>query len=184
MPVYVVFNEQGSKETIFTQVLLSPIVLDFTLLGIAKRILGDNRDKMPLLLVLLDGAAKFAMDLAPLLSMPLTIEYLKLKSHKSQIGERESLRLVGEIPVMEGRHVIILDDICDTGDTFKEATRIALDQGALDVLTCSLLLRQNSKMVPNYYGQLLQHSKWVYGYGMDYGDGQLRHLPFVGYTEE
>jgi hypoxanthine phosphoribosyltransferase len=90
------------------------------------------------------------------------------------------------LPDVEGRHVLILDDILDTGLTLKAVKeRLIREGGAAGVKTCVLLSKKKDRSVEveaDYTGFEIQN-EFVVGYGLDY-DGRYRNLPFIGVLKD
>ena len=87
----------------------------------------------------------------------------------------------GLLPEIRGRHILLLDDILDTGATLSQVTAHLRGLGAASIKTCVLLRkigRQEVHLEPNYVGFEIP-DKFVIGYGLDYND-EYRNLPYIG----
>lgn len=133
-------------------------------------------------IVLLKGAFVFAADLLRRIPRPLEIECLNVASYH---GGTESSGVVKfldhSLPDVKGRHVLLLDDILDTGRTLKAVSERLLQEGCAAVHTGVLLAKDRPReedVQADYVGFEIG-DEFVVGYGLDY-KGRYRNLPFVG----
>jgi len=157
---------------------------------IAKRIsdLGATISKdydglNPVLMVILKGSFMFASDLSRALSTPHELEFIRAKSYEGteSTGEVEVQGL--ESVSLKGKHVIVIEDIVDTGLTLTSLYKSFEGAGVASIKTCSFLEKETvrrKEQVPkiDYYAFKVP-DKFVIGYGLDF-DQKFRHLPFVG----
>lgn len=136
-----------------------------------------------LALVILEGAKYFAADLLKEIDFPLDVEFVKASSY---LGGTESTGTVNlenadALPQkIAGKHVLIIDDIYDTGRTLSKLVKWAKDCGAADVKTCILLEKEITHDVEldiDFLGTTVE-DVFVIGYGLDYNH-QHRELPFI-----
>jgi hypoxanthine phosphoribosyltransferase len=132
--------------------------------------------------ILLKGALVFASDLLRRMERPLEIECLNVASYH---GGTESSGTVDfldrHFPEVRGRHVLLLDDILDTGRTLHAVANRLREEGAAKVLTAVLLAKNKSRaeaISADYTGFEID-DEFVVGYGLDYR-GRYRNLPYVG----
>lgn len=161
---------------------------------LGEEISGDYAGKSLLLIGVLKGAAVFLADLLRCIEVPADYEFVSISSYGS--GTSPS----GEVNVLSGvnaslkeRHVLIVEDIVDTGWTLR-MSRLAetiLDQGALSVKVCALLDKPSRREVDvsiDYRGFVIDNH-FVVGYGLDW-NGCYRNLSYIGvlrpeiYTEK
>ena len=141
----------------------------------------------PLTIVgILTGSVVLMADIIRLLEMPLRVGVLQARSYHGATTTRGPLIINDELmPDIEGREVLLLDDIFDTGHTLKEVeTRIRRFHPA-DVRSAVLLYkegRQEVKMVPDFVGFKIPN-EFVVGYGLDYEDA-YRNLPYLAALDE
>ncbi len=133
-------------------------------------------------IVLLKGAFVFAADLLRRIPRPLEIECLNVASYH---GGTESSGVVKfldhSLPDVKGRHVLLLDDILDTGRTLKAVSERLRQEGCTAVHTGVLLAKdrpREEEVQADYIGFEIG-DEFVVGYGLDY-KGRYRNLPFVG----
>jgi len=134
----------------------------------------------------LKGAVVFATDLIRHLNMPLKIEFIRLSSYGSSTTTSGKVNAVDiKLPDLNGKNVLIIEDIVDTGLTAKFLVDfIHMNFHVKTLKFCSLLDKKITRKVdiePDYYCFDVD-DKFVVGYGLDY-DGYYRNLPYIGYKE-
>ena len=135
----------------------------------------------------LKGAVMFAVDLVKHLDMPLKMEFIRLSSYNGGTKSSGKVNAVDiSLPDLNGKNVLIVEDIVDTGLTAK----FLLDFLNCNFHTkstkfCSLLdkkITRQTDVEPDYYGFEVD-DKFLVGYGLDY-DGYYRNLTYIGYIEK
>ncbi len=151
---------------------------------LARRLEEDYRNRTPLLLVgVLTGAWIFLADLVRQLSLPVECDFLRASSYGD--SHESSGRVEFLIPPsleLEGRHVVVVEDLMDTGYSVQAIRRELLMRNPLSLAFLVLLDKPSRREVEesaDYVGFVIP-DRFVVGYGMDYG-GRFRHLPHVGY---
>lgn len=145
---------------------------------LAAEIVRDHADEELAVLALLDGAFVFVADLVRHLDLPgLRVHFVRAASYGGRTTSAGRVEL-GKIPDLDGRTVLIVDDILDTGRTLAAVCRAIV--GAAQVKTCVLLDKPTRRepeglQVADYIGFTVP-DVFVVGYGLDW-DGRLRHLP-------
>jgi len=134
----------------------------------------------------LKGAVIFATDLVRYLNMPLQMEFIRLSSYGSSTTTSGKVNAVDiKLPDLNGKNVLIIEDIVDTGLTAKFLVDfINMNFNVKTLKFCSLLDKKITRKVdiePDYYCFEVD-DKFVVGYGLDY-DGLYRNLPYIGYKE-
>ena len=135
----------------------------------------------------LKGAVMFAVDLVKHLEMPLKMEFIRLSSHNGGTKTSGKVNAVDiSLPDLNGKNVLIIEDIVDTGLTAKFLTDfIQCNFHTKTTKFCSLLDKKITRVTdiePDYYGFEVD-DKFLVGYGLDY-DGLFRNLRFIGYVEK
>ena len=134
----------------------------------------------------LKGAVMFATDLVKCLDMPLQMEFIRLSSYGSGTVSSGKVHAVDiALPDLNGKNVLIIEDIVDTGLTAKFLLDF-IDSNFTTKSTkfCSLLdkkITRKTDIEPDYYGFEVD-DKFVVGYGLDY-DGYFRNLRYIAYKE-
>ena len=134
----------------------------------------------------LKGAVMFAVDLIKHLDMPLKLEFIRLSSYGHGFKSSGKVNAVDiSLPDLNGKNVLIVEDIIDTGLTAKFLLDfIDLNFKTKSTKFCSLLDKKVSRQTDvdaDYHGFIIDN-KFVVGYGLDYM-GFYRNLPYIGYVE-
>jgi hypoxanthine phosphoribosyltransferase len=171
----------GHREDV-DRVLIDEKVIEKRLDTMAEEIDREFPAGPILAIVLLKGAFVFAADLLRRIPRPLEIECLNVASYHGGTESSGSVKFLDHVlPDVKGRHVLLLDDILDTGRTLKAvADRLMLD-GCAAVHTGVLLAKDKVRaedVQADYVGFEIG-DEFVVGYGLDY-QGLYRNLPFVG----
>lgn len=135
------------------------------------------------LVCILKGGAPFACELAKRLSVPVVMDFMQASSYGASTTTSGEVKLVKDLDMdIKGKHVLIAEDIIDTGTTLAAITQILKDRGAADVRICTLLdkpaRRIHKKIEADYCGFSVPDS-FVVGMGLDY-DQKYRNLPYIG----
>ena len=164
---------------------LSEILLDQETIKTRVRELGlliarEFHNRSLCIAPLLDGGMIFAADLMREIDLPLTLLPLKASSYGAGTQSSGVITLPWGIPsAVEGKEILLVDDILDTGKTLRTLGEQLLNAGALSVHTCVLLRKEYSKDLPADYIGFEIPDKFVVGYGLDLA-GQYRNLPHIG----
>ncbi len=132
----------------------------------------------------LKGAVLFATDLIRELNMPIKIEFIRLSSYGGETTTSGKVNAVDiKLPDLNGKNVLIIEDIVDTGLTAKFLLDfMAINFHLKTIKFCTLLDKKVTRKVdisPDYYCFDID-DKFVVGYGLDY-DGYYRNLPYIAY---
>ena len=161
------------------EVLFTPGDIESAVARLAREIRQDYRDKNPVLLGILKGCFVFMADLVRALDIPLEIEFMSLSSYGPQRTESS-----GKIQVVQGlrgsvrgRHVVVVEDIVDTGVTGDFVLRYLRRRRPASVRVCALFDKAARRRVdvPIDYLGLSVPDRFVVGYGLDY-DERFRYL--------
>jgi hypoxanthine phosphoribosyltransferase len=148
---------------------------------LAQLIGPEYRDRPVTIVGVLTGSVMFLADLVRRLDIPLRIGLIQASSYRGATTTPGPLRIGAELLAeVRDRHVLLLDDILDTGQTLKQLVQHLHAQGALSVKVCVLLRkmgRQVHDVRVDYVGFDIP-DEFVVGYGLDYND-EYRQLPHV-----
>ncbi len=164
-------------------VLISEEEIQSRVLELAAEISRDYGDQDEIVLVgVLKGSFIFLADLSRRLSIPRTIEFIAVSSYGSGSRSTGAVRLVMDVRGnIEGKHVLIVEDIVDTGHTLKYLIGMLDSHRPASVKTCALVRKAERAEVDvdvDYLGFDIG-DEWVVGYGLDYAE-QNRTLPYIG----
>ncbi len=134
------------------------------------------------LLCVLKGSFVFAADLARAIPLPLRIDFLGLSSYGGKTESSGVVKITSDLSKpIEGAHVVICEDIIDTGLTMKYLLENLATRRPASVKICALLEKPSRAQVkvPIHHKGFVIDDHFVVGYGLDY-DERYRNLPFVG----
>ena len=156
------------------------------LVAMGRQIEADYRDKPLTIVAVLTGSLIALADLVRQIRIPLRIALLQASSYRGATTTATTL-VVNEAfaPDVNGRDVLLLDDILDTGQTLSALVRHISDRGAATVRTAVLLRKIGRQVIPiepDYCGFEIP-DVFVVGYGLDFND-EYRHLPYVGVLQQ
>ncbi|MCX7394853.1 MAG: hypoxanthine phosphoribosyltransferase [Planctomycetales bacterium] len=151
------------------------------------RLIGDDyRNKSLTVLGVLNGSIILVADLIRSVQVPHRVGFVHASSYGGPTTASGSLTIGWNLlPEIQGRHVLLIDDIFDTGKTLVRLTDTLQQQRPASLRTAVLLWKQGAsevQAVPDYFGFQIPN-KFVVGYGLDYGD-DYRHLSDVHVLEE
>lgn len=152
---------------------------------IAEQITKDYSGLRPLFLCVLTGAFPFAADLFRSVNIDTEISFIRLKSYEGTSTSGKVKEVMGLTENLEGRDVIVIEDIVDTGTTIKKLVEDLKAKGASSIKVASLLFKPGSLLhdvKPDYVGFSIP-SKFIIGFGLDL-DGLARNLRDIYVLEE
>lgn len=151
---------------------------------LGEQISNDYKGKNLKLIGVLRGCLPFMSDLVKNITIPCTLDYISVKSYQGT-ASTGVVTVKGNIPEVEGKDIIIVEDILDTGRTLNQVKKLFGDLGAASVSICVFLDKPEGRLVDikaDYIGDMVPN-KFVVGYGLDYNE-YYRNLPFVGVLKE
>ncbi|MCF8568252.1 hypoxanthine phosphoribosyltransferase [Alicyclobacillus tolerans] len=143
---------------------------------------ADYKGKSPLFICVLKGAVMFMVDLVKRVDIPLEMDFMATSSYGDSSKSSGVVRIMKDLdrPV-EGRHVVIIEDIVDTGLTLKYLRDVLIHRQASSVKIAALFDKKEGRQVDiaaDYSGFQVPN-EFIVGYGLDYAE-QYRNLPYVG----
>jgi hypoxanthine phosphoribosyltransferase len=164
------------------RVLIDEAVIERRLDSMAKEIEDDFPPGPIIVIILLKGALVFAADLLRRIPRELSIECLNVASYHGGLESSGQVDFLDRhFPEVKGMHVLLLDDILDTGRTLAAVAKRLEEEGASAVHTGVLLAKDKKRaeeVEADYVGFGIG-DEFVVGYGLDY-KGKYRNLPYVG----
>lgn len=131
---------------------------------------------------ILRGAVVFMSDIIRQIPWPLTIDFMAISSYGGSTASSGSVRILKDISeAIEGRHVLVVEDIVDTGLTLRSLLDILWARKPQSLAVCALLnkpSRRKAEVKVDFCGFEIP-DEFVVGYGLDFA-GQYRHLPYIG----
>lgn len=149
---------------------------------LGARIAADHAGKDPVLISILKGALPFLADLMRQVPISLSLDFLEVSSYGTATESSGVVRILKDLAQpIDGRHVLVVEDILDTGFTLRYVLEHLVDKKPASVKLCTLLDKPARRKIPiriDYRGFEIP-DRFVVGYGLDYGE-RYRNLPFIG----
>ena len=150
---------------------------------VGAEITRDYADKNPLVIAVLRGAVVFMADIMRAIECPLSIDFMAVSSYGDGVKSSGVVRIVKDLDTkIEGRHVIIVEDVLDSGLTLSYLVRMLKSRNPASIEIAAFLVKdiegKRPAVDPRYVGTHVP-DKFVVGYGLDYAE-RYRNLPFIG----
>jgi len=145
--------------------------------SVADSLNNDFKDKNPLFIVVLNGAFMFASDLLKLTNFDSNISFVKFASYEGDSSTGKVKQLIGFNEEVEGKDIVILEDIVDTGLTLSEIVSQLNELNPASIKIATLLYKPDAckaNLTLDYIGISIPND-FIVGYGLDY-DGRGRNL--------
>jgi hypoxanthine phosphoribosyltransferase len=169
-------------ENDLAEVLISSDEIQTRVRALGEQIAADYDGKKPILVGVLRGAIVFMVDLIRAMDIPLQVDFMAVSSYGSSTKSSGVVRILKDLDtVIEGRHVIIIEDIIDSGLTLKYVTEILWARHPASLRIVTLLDKPANRRVQidvDYVGFAIAN-KFVVGYGLDFAE-VYRNLPYIG----
>jgi hypoxanthine phosphoribosyltransferase len=163
-------------------ILVTPLAIKRRIARLAAQVNHDYASKDLMVVAIVNGALIFAADLLRQLSSPLRLDCLRASSYHDGTKAVHEPRIVDQMKLdVRNQHVLLVDDILDTGKTLAAVAGLIRSKGATSVRTCVLLDKKARRMVPfeaDYVGFEIPN-EFVVGYGLDFNE-RYRNLPCIG----
>jgi len=164
------------------EVLLTHEQIEARVGELGAQLAADYGDRDPVLVSVLKGSIIFLADLVRAMDIPLAIDLMEVSSYGAATESSGQVRILKDLSgSIEGRHVIVVEDIIDTGLTLNYLLRYLEDRGPASIRVCCLLdkpARRLASIEIDYRGFTIP-DRFVIGYGLDY-DERYRNLPYIG----
>ena len=163
-------------------VLLSEEEVDARIKEIGEQISRDYEGKEVHLICILKGSAFFTCELAKRISVPVELEFMSVSSYGSETKSSGVVKIVKDLDEpLNGKHVIVIEDIVDSGRTLSYLLAMLKDRGPESISLCTLLDKPERRVKPVelHYSGFSIPDAFVVGYGLDYAE-KYRNLPYIG----
>jgi hypoxanthine phosphoribosyltransferase len=164
------------------EVMISEEEIALRIAELGKAITQDFENEELVVICVLKGAFMFCSDLIKKINRPVRLEFISLSSYGDSTNSSGNVRLEMDITAnVEGKNVLIVEDIVDTGLTIKTLIEMLALRKPKSVKLASLLFKPvklKHKVGIDYLGFEIE-DKFVIGYGLDYA-GRYRELPYIG----
>ena len=167
------------------KVLFSAEEIKTRVAELGKILTEDYKNKNPLLICPLKGSIMFFSDIVREIKIPCEIDFMTVSSYNSNTVSSGEIKILKDLTEnINGRHVLIIEDIIDTGLTLYNLKKMLSSRNSESLKICTLLDKPSRRIADikgDYCGFVIP-DKFVVGYGMDLNE-KYRNLPFIGIYE-
>ena len=165
------------------EVLLSEEDIRGIVSRMGEQITADYADKNPLIVAVLRGAVVFTADLMRAIDCPLSVDFMAVSSYGEGAKSSGVVRIVKDLDTkIEGRNVLIVEDILDSGLTLSYLIDLLKGRGPASVEVAAFLVKdvagKTPAIEPRYVGTHVP-DEFIVGYGLDFAE-RYRNLPYIG----
>ena len=164
------------------RVMLTEEEVDIRIKEIGEQISRDYAGRQVHLVCVLKGGSFFMCELAKRITVPVSLDFMSVSSYGGDTKSSGVVRIVKDLDEpLQDKHVLVVEDIVDSGRTLSYLLDMLRDRGPKDVRLCTLLDKPDRRVVDvkvDYTGFEIP-DKFVVGYGLDY-DQKYRNLPYIG----
>jgi hypoxanthine phosphoribosyltransferase len=168
------------------EVLIDAETLQARIRELGEEINADYSGREILLLGVLKGAVFFMADLMRTITVPCEIDFMAISSYGASTDSSGVVRILKDLDInIEGRHVLVVEDIIDSGLTLSYLVRNLEAREPASLEICALLTKPDRREidVPVRYTGFEIPNRFVIGYGLDFAE-RYRNLPYVGVLDE
>ena len=166
-------------------VLIPQEELEARIREMAAQISKDYEGEKLHLVCILRGSIFFTCELAKYITVPVTVDFMSVSSYGDDTKSSGVVRIVKDLDEsLAGKHVIIVEDIVDSGRTLAYLKELLMGRGAADIKICTLLDKPSRRVMAVHvdYTCFAIPDEFVVGYGLDYAQ-KYRNLPYIGVVE-
>lgn len=168
------------------KILISKEEIDKRIKELAAKLDEDYSGKHPIMVCILKGSTMFYADLLRAMKIPLEMDFMAISSYGNKTKSSGEVRMIKDLDrSIEGRHLVIVEDIVDSGYTLSYLKRMLNSRHPESVKICTFLDKFECREVPlepDYKGFDIGN-EFVVGYGLDYAE-KYRNLPEIGILKE
>ena len=154
---------------------------------LGKKISEEYAGKQVHLICVLKGGVFFMCELAKRITVPVTMDFMSVSSYGDGTQSSGIVKIAKDLDEsLEGKDVIVVEDIVDSGRTLYYLLDILRKRGPKSMKLCTLLDKPDRRVVNDFevdYTGFVIPDKFVVGYGLDY-DQRYRNLPYIGFVED
>jgi len=176
----------GKVDDIVKSILVSEEEIKQIAKRLGEQISKDYNEKDLVIVGMLKGCTPFMMDLIKEIKIPVLIDFIQVSSYHGGTKSTDNVVFKKDIDTpIEGKHVLLVDDILDTARTITNVLSIFADRGAASIELCCMLDKPEGRLVPyepKYSGKTIPN-EFVIGYGLDYNE-YYRNLPYVAIVKD
>jgi hypoxanthine phosphoribosyltransferase len=161
------------------RVLIDAPTLQRRVAELGAQIARDYQGEPVTLVGILRGAVLFVADLARAIDAPVTIDFMAVSSYGDTMQSQGRVRILKDLDdPIAGKHVLVVEDIIDTGLTLNNLLTLLRQRQPASVRVCALLDKAKTQVRADYTGFTIEDA-FVVGYGLDYAQ-HYRNLPYIG----
>ena len=169
------------------RVLLTEEEVNKKIKKIGEQVSKDYAGKSVHMICVLKGGVFFTCELAKRITVPVSLDFMSVSSYGSETKSSGIVKIIKDLDEsLEGKEVLIVEDIIDSGRTLAYLIEVLKQRGPKDIHLCTLLdkpERRVKKQVKVDYTCFTIPDEFVVGYGLDY-DQKYRNLPYIGVVEQ
>ena len=172
---------QTELESVVGEILIEPDALSARVAELGAEISTDYAGRDLRLIGVLKGAVFFMADLMRKLTIPCEVDFMAISSYGASTDSSGVVRILKDLDInIEGRHVLVVEDIIDSGLTLSYLMRNLESREPATLEICALLTKPDRREieVPVRYVGFEIPNRFVIGYGLDFGE-RYRNLPYV-----
>lgn len=173
-------------QEVIKKVLINEEQLDKRIKEVAKEISNDYKDKTPVMLCLLKGSVSYFTRLCENMDIKLVYDFMKASSYHGTESTGEVKVTVSPSMDLKDKHIIVVEDIIDTGLTLSNVMKILQSYEPASIEITTLLDKPARRLTdginPKYVGFVIP-DEFVLGFGLDW-DEEYRNLPYVGVLKD
>lgn len=148
---------------------------------LGKEISDHYKDESVIVVPLLRGSFIFAADLVREMTVPTVIDFMTTSSYEDREESSGEVNVLQELRYdIEGKNVLLVDDICDSGNTMKKIIDLLQKQDPKSMKVAVMLdkpCRRQADIIPDFIGETIE-DVFIVGYGLNYGD-YYRNIPYI-----
>jgi hypoxanthine phosphoribosyltransferase len=168
------------------EILIDEETLQRRVAELGAQVTDDYRGRDLLLVCVLKGAVFFLSDLMRRIDLPVEVDFMAISSYGAGVDSSGVVRILKDLDVpIEGRNVLIVEDIVDSGLTLSYLLRALESRGPASLEVCALLTkpeRRENEVECRYIGFEIPN-RFVIGYGLDFAE-RYRNLPYIGVVRD
>ena len=164
------------------RVLFTEAELKARVAELGAQITADYQGKKPIVISILRGSYIFMADLTRSIDLPITVDFMAVSSYGAGTSSSGQVKIVKDLSEnIEGRDVIVVEDILDSGNTLSYLLTILENRHPASIRLCTLLDKPERRVKPVkvHYSGFTIPDAFVVGYGLDYAE-KYRNLPYIG----
>lgn len=165
-----------------SQVLFTEDQIKNRIFELSETINDDYKNKYPIFVGVLKGVFIFMADLLRQINIECDVDFLAISNYSNDARKRGVVRLVKDLDIpIEGRHVLFIEDVIDTGLTLNYILRNLQERSPASLEVCTLFDKPTRRLIelPIRYKGFDLPDKFIIGYGLDYNE-RYRNIPYVG----